>query len=437
MSFSEHEQDDVNGKISKLTRENLHILIIGAGSTGLLIGQGLKQAGIQCTIYEKTTRETYRHRTRDWSMGVHWASDFLKNGLPASVIAKLESADTARGLEITPYQQAYTPILNGKTGELFFTVDAISTKRFSRARLRDALSEGLAIRYGHELTSITVPQNNTNNSSSIQAHFTNTTTATGTHLIGCDSATSPLRTLLLTKPLASTTDMPIIAYNFTHSYPTPRALWLKSHSHPIMKCAPHPDQPTWHFICTLDARSPDPSQWVFQLFLHLWTSEPPPDTSAGRLAHFKHLASAYAEPFHSAAAWVQPDTYVAFDRIKQWERPIPWPNHGGRVTLAGDAAHPMAPHRAQGLNHALQDAVLYTKAIKEAVSGENSGSEEDGLRKRLQEAIDQYDEEVFARGSKEIQVSAKQAYAAMHWDVYLESPTVKFGHRVVEQEVSI
>lgn len=424
MFVPEPHQDHLKTHSRDFAREKLHVLIIGAGSTGLLIGQGLQRAGIKYTIYEKTTHDTYRYRTRDWSMGVHWASELLQDDLPAPVIEKLESADTAKGLKITPYQQAYTPILNGKTGELFYTVDAISTKRFSRARLRDALAEGLDIRYGHEINSISVI------SDGVTASFTNGAHADGTLLIGCDSTNSFVRSWLVGKAAAETTDLPIVAYNFTQSFTAEQAAWLKDQAHPIMKCAPHPEQRTWHFICTLDARDLDPSKWLFQLFMHLWSDRLPSSTSEERLKHFKELAAGYAEPFRSAAQWVKPDTHVAYDRIKQWERPVPWDNHGGRVTLAGDAAHPMAPHRAQGLNHALQDAVLYTKAVEQVVAAGD-------LEARVKEVVDAYDKEVFARGSREIQVSAKQAYATMHWDVYLESPTVKHGHAVLEKDAPI
>lgn len=51
-----------------------------------------------------------------------------------------------------------------------------------------------------------------------------------------------------------------------------------------------------------------------------------------------------AEPFRSANLWIPDGTPVTFDDIAYWVT-IPWDNHGGRITLAGDAAHPQAPRK--------------------------------------------------------------------------------------------
>ena len=43
-------------------------------------------------------------------------------------------------------------------------------------------------------------------------------------------------------------------------------------------------------------------------------------------------------PGRSALLWMRDDQDVPNDAIKIW-MPTPWDNHGGQVTLAGDAAH--------------------------------------------------------------------------------------------------
>ena len=47
-----------------------------------------------------------------------------------------------------------------------------------------------------------------------------------------------------------------------------------------------------------------------------------------------------AEPLRSTYLSVAPSATFWIHRIAEW-RTKPWDNHGGRVTLAGDAAHPM------------------------------------------------------------------------------------------------
>ena len=44
--------------------------------------------------------------------------------------------------------------------------------------------------------------------------------------------------------------------------------------------------------------------------------------------------------FQSAIDWTPEGSYVSVNEMKYWV-PKPWNNLGGRVTLAGDAAHPM------------------------------------------------------------------------------------------------
>jgi 2-polyprenyl-6-methoxyphenol hydroxylase-like FAD-dependent oxidoreductase len=92
-------------------------------------------------------------------------------------------------------------------------------------------------------------------------------------------------------------------------------------------------------------------------------------------------------------------------------------NHQGRITLAGDAAHPMTPFRGQGLNNALQDGAAFCEALKSVVAGQQS----------LKEAINEYDKEVYERGVKEIDISLKQAYANHHLDVFMNSVLARQG----------
>ena len=48
----------------------------------------------------------------------------------------------------------------------------------------------------------------------------------------------------------------------------------------------------------------------------------------------------FAEPFKSIYTSLPQGTKIWCDRLSQWPT-IPWDNRAGRVTLAGDAAHPM------------------------------------------------------------------------------------------------
>ena len=85
-----------------------------------------------------------------------------------------------------------------------------------------------------------------------------------------------------------------------------------------------------------------PETWVFHLAM-AWLGNP--DHSLDykeRLAMIKERAQELGEPTRSAFTWIPADTPVHKADISYWISQ-PWDNHGGRLTLVGDAAHPMPP----------------------------------------------------------------------------------------------
>lgn len=66
-------------------------------------------------------------------------------------------------------------------------------------------------------------------------------------------------------------------------------------------------------------------------------------SSEERLEMLRGRAKEWCEPWRSALSWLGEGTVVNADRISLWKGITCWGNHGGRVTLAGDAAHAMPP----------------------------------------------------------------------------------------------
>ena len=58
------------------------------------------------------------------------------------------------------------------------------------------------------------------------------------------------------------------------------------------------------------------------------------------LAELKQMTAKIVDSFKSAIQWIPEETPMPLTRLYSWE-PIPWNNHDGKITLAGDAAHAM------------------------------------------------------------------------------------------------
>lgn len=122
-------------------KSNFHVLVIGAGSVGLLIAQRLQSLGINCTVFE---REHYlNERSRDWSYGVYWAQNWLKECLTDSLHNNLTTAqvDPTR----FPSPDDTIRLVNGKTAEEFVALPVPNLYRLRRSKFRVLLAEGVDI----------------------------------------------------------------------------------------------------------------------------------------------------------------------------------------------------------------------------------------------------------------------------------------------------
>ncbi|KAI8153967.1 FAD-dependent monooxygenase cctM [Colletotrichum sp. SAR 10_70] len=333
-----------------MSSPNLHVAVIGAGATGLLLAQGLKKANVRVSVFETLPRQTYEDNPRTWTMALHWSRRNVEQCLPPELFAALSSAHTNPWHEPSHDEAQSLPVVDGKTGEVLVAAKVDDGRRVVRRKLRDLFRQGI-------------------------------------DNIGC-------------------------------RYTAEQARFLRSKIHPIANMAVHPDQDTLFFLAVADVPDPeDPETWEFQVALSLWSNEDPPETNEDRMKYFKKLAEPYCEPYRSAALWVPDDTYIPRDKYAEWKRIAPWNNFGGRVTVAGDAAHPMCPFRGQGLNNALQDAGNLVKAIAAVQEG----------RQTLAAAIDGYDAEVYQRGKREIEISEESMFGLHHYSAIKGSPIDRMG----------
>jgi 2-polyprenyl-6-methoxyphenol hydroxylase-like FAD-dependent oxidoreductase len=420
--------------------EDSHVLIVGAGTSGLLIAQGLKkvatspalqndymantttQANIPFSIFEFETSTTYQMRPREWGMTLHWGSSHIASCLPSELASRFHEAFADPTQD--PASAPGLPIYNGKTGEFIMEIAAEKPCRVSRKKMRNLFSEGLDIQYGKKFASTVVEEDG-----KVKVTFEDGSTATGDVLVGCDGAKSLVRSAIVGTEAAKLTNSSVSMFNFPYKFDAELARRIRT-MNPLFINSIHPDHGTMFWLSIQDVPdSSDPSTWTFQVMQSWLDSSVPADvdlsTAGGRISLFKKRAEEWAEPWRSAGRAVDPATVLPLDKGTYWERAARWDNRNGKMTLCGDAAHPMTPHRGQGLNNALQDAANFVAAMQK-VYGSSEGQ-------ALKHAVDEYDAEVLERGVLEMGISLKQTLFIHDWDTLMQSPMVKMGLRQAEK----
>ncbi|KAL2060684.1 hypothetical protein VTL71DRAFT_9325 [Oculimacula yallundae] len=385
--------------------EPLHILIIGAGITGLLLAQGLKAAGIKYTIFDLEAHPNLRKR--EWTLNLHSASSDLRKLLSPDLYSRLREAYT------DPHhvweELEYTPWYNSQTGEVIHRVPRTDTINISRRRMRKLCGDGIEVQYGKCLVDISYGDSD----NKVTAHFRNGERVTGDLLIGADGVRSIVREKLvgIEKAQASTCELD---FTTTIARYDDAATALRVRSGDWEACIGyHPDG-----MCNMVAISNipnanDPTTWEFNIANSLIGSASPDLDNAARLKRVRELCKDMAEPFRSSWVDLPDDTKVFSDKLYYWI-PEAWDNHEGRITLAGDAAHSMPPFRGQGLGQSVRDAANLVGLLKAR-----------GME--LIFSINMYEEEMIGRGRQEVEMSLAAMNIGHSWEKLMDHPTIKLA----------
>ncbi|KAM0805877.1 hypothetical protein BDR22DRAFT_189473 [Usnea florida] len=174
----------------ELAEPRPRILIIGAGITGLVLSQALKKRNIPFSLFEREPSASARGG--GWGLTIHWALDTLLALLPAHIVDRLPEAYVDPEASKKGENDDFL-FFDLRSGEARWKVPPNKRIRVSRERLRALLLEGLDIQWSKALTSFTT----SDAESSITAHFSDSTSATGALLIGADGFHSQTRLALL------------------------------------------------------------------------------------------------------------------------------------------------------------------------------------------------------------------------------------------------
>lgn len=119
-----------------------HVLIIGAGITGLLLAQSLRKEGIAFSVHERDPTPT--HRGTGWGLALHWALDTFLSLVPQELQGRLPET-YVDPLAVSCGNNGRFPFFNLSTGEERYENLSPKRVRLSREKLRRLLMGGLDI----------------------------------------------------------------------------------------------------------------------------------------------------------------------------------------------------------------------------------------------------------------------------------------------------
>ena len=355
-------------------------------------------------------------------MGLHWAAPMMKSLIPEELYSRLQSAQVD---PTTPTKDVETlHFYNGATGEVIGAPQIPNFYRLRRSKIRKLLMEGIDVREGLAITGLAY----SDDGKYVTATFSDDSTETGSLLIGTDGPHSTVRSLLVGTDKAKCVPVDFAATMCFTKFSRDQALFLRSHPyHPLFQAAPHPEG-YFAWLGLHDSTDLNPEEWT--LFHYISYPEPRDQivyrTPAEHVAFQKQLAKKFADPFRSAFEWMPDDSTTIWNgKMQHWdpgEKDHRWDNHGGRITLAGDAAHPMTFQRGQGLNHAIKDAFNLANAISRV-------RQPDGVfsPKEREHQVTGYEEEMIARGGEEVREGELNVRMLHDWEKVLQSPAMTKG----------
>ena len=356
-------------------------------------------------------------------MGLHWGAPVLRSLIGEDAWSHIQSVQVDPNEPSKHLDSLF--FLNGLTGEKMGEATVDYFYRLRRSKLRDLLSKDIDVRFNKRLTNITY----SDDGRLVTAHFEDGTSSTGRILIGADGARSVVRKLVVKAgpEAAESRRLPICA-TFIHArYTAEQAVALRKH-HPLYLAAIHPRGYFSFFGMQDGSDATRPETWTFFFYISWRASLAEQDASAdwsdaARLAQARALAAdaPYADPWRSAYAWIDTDDLpVWYMAMTDWDPAAPdhgWDSRGGRVTLAGDAAHTMTYQRGQGLNHSVTDAAKLLAAVQSVLRGDVAQDE----------AVAKYEEEMIARAGEEVRMSTNNTLMLHDWDKAIQSPVMKKG----------
>jgi 2-polyprenyl-6-methoxyphenol hydroxylase-like FAD-dependent oxidoreductase len=348
----------------------MRVLIIGAGLGGLTLLHGLRAAGIDARVFERTPRAG----AQPASYGIHLNADglaALHACLPEESWQLIDQAGVPAPLLIHFRDTTLRPLSTIDQRFPEHATDPVTRRRaISRGRLRHALLQGT----GHDVDGEPLVHLGTRfvryetTSDGVRAFFDDGSHADGDLLVGADGSGSRVRQQLLPSLQREDLDIVNIAGRVPLTGAVAAALPADLVDGSINNVVPA--RPGWMFLSTWDTGDPDTTdvsggagQYVVWAWAGAASSYPDgfdqlDGTALQRLVHDR--ISTWAPALRVMVDQTDPATVTrvplrTMPTLPAWEP--------SRVTLLGDAIHNMTPMAGIGANTALRDADQLRRAL--------------------------------------------------------------------------
>jgi 2-polyprenyl-6-methoxyphenol hydroxylase-like FAD-dependent oxidoreductase len=379
-------------------RNSMKVIIIGAGTGGLCLAQGLKSSGISVEVFERDRAPTDRLQGYRLSINAQ-GSDALKSCLPEELFDQFVRGAAKPSESVTFLDHRLGPLLG-----LDLTRNAKQpTERewpVSRTMLRRVLLQGLDSLVHFDKTCIGYT-NSANEQ--ITARFEDGSVARGDVLVAADGASSRLRAQLL--PHAKRIDTGIIAVSgkFTLDDAARARVPRPVMRGPTLVLGPqgcfmfanavlyNQEYPGAHV-----EHEKDYVMWGFSAHREDLAFSAPPDSVNGVEARARVLE--LMDDWNPALRELVGKADLAMMSIFSVKSSVPIsPWATGNVTLLGDALHNMTPFRGIGANTALRDAQSLHRLLVSVGRGEQA----------LIPALAQYERDMIDYGFHAVRSSLK------------------------------